>query len=258
VAWSIVASSSYGNQSKAADTDPIVFGLGGATDPAVGDLVVAALAFDNITTTDTTLGSDCLSLSWNSHTWTKLCEVTNGQGAAEAGASLAVFWTIATSATGWGATNATFEMSSTVRAKAFSSSIFRTTGTISTGGGITSLATDGADLASMSHTPGGNKEYLFIRLVAWEGNLFNDTPAPTDGTWTGLMFVTTSGGGATSNMGIWGEAKIVTGTTATSDPSAASGRDHVNAMFAFEYAEAAAHIPSIFIAKQAVSRAAHF
>jgi hypothetical protein len=202
---------------------------------AVGDIGIAIIAVNNSSTTDgqTTLVSSFTDSAGN--TWTKQGEFTNGQGTAEAGATVAVFKTKVTSAVTAGTTTAQITLSTAVESKTVvgvSFSVGSGNDLALVAGSLQTRADDGADPGSMAISSLSSKEYLFLRAISSErtgAGAFINTAS-----FTPISPSTqTTGGASATNISASGEFIILTGTGATSDPSLGSV-DHASLFLAFE------------------------
>ena len=144
-------------------------------------------------------------------------QFTNGQGAANGGATVSVWWTLATNDL---TASDTIEvvLNSARTAKAATGWKF------TIGGGNTLQVDDAVDLASdavtawgsLTSTPGTSVERIWLRATAQEWNV--------NTTWTvtaGFTKITaaTGGGSTAAGMGAMGEFIIATATTQTSNPT---------------------------------------
>jgi hypothetical protein len=200
----------------------------------VGTLGIMTIALDNIGTTDGDLG-DVLSVTdAKSNTWVKLIEFTNGQGTAGAGATISVWYTIITTAvTGGDVITITFNGTVTAKAVSMRGFSMGSGSTINLAASAT-LANDAVDAGSMSLSPLVNKEYLFIRAIAGESNGIGVGSPETS--WNGLgtnVIISTSGGGAVSNMSIYSEYRIFSTTSIISNPTTAA-IDQASVLLAIE------------------------
>ena len=155
------------------------------------------------------------------NTWTVQRCFTNAQGGAAAGATTCIAWSKLTTTltSGVGTITATF---ASIVAKAIVVKEFtvKAGGTLAVVGAPQDLPNDNSDPGSMAISGLANSEHLFVRSTALE--------RASGGTWTPTASYTTSGcngtstGGAASNMETCGEFRILTATTATSDPGGTS------------------------------------
>src|SRR5689334_5205062 len=176
----------------------------------VGRVAVVLIAVDNNQTTDGDEGAVTSVTDSVGNTYIKAREFTNGQGAAQAGATISIWYCKATSQLNSGQqitanfNNATSRDASAITAWKFDTAA---AGTISVAGTAT-LANDTADPGSMDLSlPGG--EYLWIRGTAHE--------RPSTDTFTKTVAYAgtfdkngTTGGGANTNITVAGEWAITT------------------------------------------------
>jgi len=184
----------------------------------VGTVLVIVVAKDNVQTTDgetneiTSADDD----SGGTNVYTKVAEFTIGQGAAAAGATVAVFFCLVTTQLTTANTVAA-HFSAAVTAKSITAWNFSIgAGAVVSRQVYTTLANSAADPGSMDLTP-PNAEFLWVRAIALEGvvGTFTKTVAYT----AAYTLSGTTGGGATTNMSAGGEWRIFTGTTNPSDPT---------------------------------------
>ncbi len=183
-----------------------------------GKVAILWAGMDNVQTTDGN-STDYTSVQDSaSNTWTKLREFTNGQGAAAGGATVCLFYSkLATQLTSGTSTITLNHSSLTARGIVVKEFQITSGNVVSIVGTPQDLANDAADPGSMTVGSLTNSEHLFLRATALE--------RATGGTWRATTNFTSStcngsnAGGAASNMDACGEFRILTGTTATSDPT---------------------------------------
>lgn len=202
-----------------------------------GDVHIVCIAIDNVGTTDGDLGDVVSVTDTKSNTYSKAKQQTNGQGAAAAGACAAIYWTKM-----WAAFTSTdtftVNYNGSVAAKGFAGRIYRPTGDTITVDDSTSSVGDAADPAAVTLTPpSGNREYLWVAVIASEGPI-TDT-FTNDADYTISDSPGTSGGGAASNMSCFSSRRIFTGSTDTYD-AALTARDHAQVYVALKEDAAAA------------------
>lgn len=225
MAWALSVSAWASGKSTAAGTT--VTGTAGAT-AAVGNVIVAVVATDNTQTTDGNTSEVSSITDPRGNTWTKAREFCNGQGLANAGAVVAVFYCKVTTQIE-NADTITVTLANTHTAKAFTADLFTVNGTISVAG-TADLANDGADPGSMTISSLASKEYLFVRGIASESNTATALTPTSSYTSFGAEQIGDTGTSATS-MACRGEWRILTGTGDTSDPTLFSA-DHASAYVA--------------------------
>lgn len=187
---------------------------------SAGQLIVILVATDNVDTTDleSSRHSTC---TVNGEGATKAIEFTNGQGSADAGATISVWYLVAGSNMA-AASAVVGTLSEGKDAKAITLYAFdwNTAYSISVDGTAT-LANDAADPGSLTGTGTLNVPHLWIRGIALEeSNTTVGVMTPTSG-WTNIPGIGTTGGAAATNMSVRGEFKIATGTgSGASNPTA--------------------------------------
>lgn len=202
-----------------------------------GNIGIVVVAKDNAGAVDGDNNEiQSITDSTGGNTWTKALELTNSQGAGNAGATIAIFWSkIAVSIPTTGSITANFSDSRTASAI--------TCWEFSIGAGNT-LQIDGTsglvedavnDPGSMNIGVGdglSNIERIWIRGDAIEGpETANFTPTLL---FTVLDTNQTSGGGGGSNIKVAAEFRIITAVSQVSDPVLVlSSRDCANVMIAF-------------------------
>jgi len=222
------------------------YGTNASNTYSIGQLVVAAFAFDNLTGTDGD-NSEITSIVDTAHasnTWQKAVEFTNGQGAAAGGATISIWYCVLSEAISLGQ-GFVVTFNGTVTAKVVSIRAFSIgAGNTVAVQGTTTLANDAADAGSMTLSSLPSREYLFVRAVAIENN--TSTPGTPETSWTDLATNTvagTTGGSAVSNMWIYAEYRIQTTTSVTSDPTTGAA-DCASVLVAF-YETTAAAAPDV-------------
>lgn len=183
----------------------------------VGSVCIVVVAKNNAATADGETSEVTSVTDTKGNTYTKLKEFCNSQGAADAGATVSVWYSqVATQLTTSDTCTANFSAStaaSAIMARGFTA----TSGATITMEGSATLANDGADPGSMTLSGLASREYLFIRAIAYEGVVTTGTNT-TDYVPVAATAATSGGGGA-SNMGVWAEWRIFTGTGDTSNPT---------------------------------------
>lgn len=189
-----------------------------------GNLVIIQVAVDNNQTTDGDEGAvSSVVDSTGNNTWTKIREFTNGQGAAQGGATISMWYSIiSTQINSGGTITANFTNSTSRDASAMVTWEYTIAAgsIIQVAGNDTDLATDGSTTGPGSQTISGltSGEYLFVRGVAQENNSTANgfSGANVTANYTAFGIDSTSGGGAAANMGATGEFRITTATGSTS------------------------------------------
>lgn len=197
---------------------------------AVGEVIVLWVSKDNANTTDGDHSEITSVVDSQSNVWTKAGEHTNGQGAANAGATESAWVCVVTTqlTSGVDTIAAGFSDSrtaSTMQARRL---------TVGAGASVTvvavaGLSNDAADPGSIALSGLASQEYWFGRFIATESNTL--TAITPTASWTTLgQQVANTGTSATSMMSR-GEFRILTGTGATSDPTLFAA-DHASVMVA--------------------------
>lgn len=199
-----------------------------------GELGVIIIGVDNNQTTDGDEVAVTSITDTSSNTWVKGKEFTNGQGAAQSGATCSLWYTNCTSTmASSGTITINFSNSASRDASACTAAAFTKTGTASVEGTPGSLADDNQDPGSLNVTT-ANIECLRIRGIATETSTTSPAFAKTaafDGTFTDAV---TSGGAGATNMAARGEYDISTGTSQASDPTLFGATDHASVYVAFK------------------------
>ena len=198
-----------------------------------GRVAVVLIAVDNNQTTDGDENAVTSVVDSAGNTYTKAREFTNGQAAAQGGATVSVWYSKATTQLNSGQqitanfANATSRDASAITAWKFDLAI---PGAISVAGSTT-LANDAADPGSMNLAL-SNVEYLWVRATAHE--------RPSTDTFTKTVAYQgtfdkngTTGGTAATNMTVAGEWDIAIGASNASDPAWSTGADEAGVLVAF-------------------------
>lgn len=184
-----------------------------------GNVGVLIISVDNNQTTDGDEGAVSGVQDSAGNIWSKGREYTNGQGGAQAGVTVSLWFVKATTQlTSGGTITASFTNSASRDASAASAWEFTVSAgaTVSVDGGA-DLAEDAISNPGSLDVTTANAERLRIRAVAEENN--GATMTATAG-WTKFTDERSTGGGASNTkVAIHGEFQIVTGTNAASDPS---------------------------------------
>ena len=209
----------------------------------VGRVAVVLVAVDNSQTTDGDESAVTNLTDTAGNTYNKIREFTNGQGAAQAGACISVWYTKAAFQLNSGQqitasfSNATSRDAAAISAWKFALAL----GGVISVAGSTTLANDNADPGSLDLSlPSG--EYLWIRAQAHE-RPGSDTYTKTvayEGTFDKIG---TTGGPATGNMTVAGEFDILTATSNPSNPAWSSAADEASILAALQLTPAAS--PSV-------------
>jgi len=191
------------------------------TNIAAGDLVVLVIADDNIATAD---GADNVVASISDTTanvYQRAASFTNGQGASQAGATVDIWYCNATVARNTGSvitttfTNATLSDATGVTGRAFTKAGGFNAALEGTNSPAT-LANDAADPGALDYTS-ANIECLRVRGIAAE--VGNNTNLTATASWTAWANGNSATTGTTAEMCARAEHRILTATTASSNPT---------------------------------------
>jgi hypothetical protein len=198
---------------------------------AAGDILIVIIAKDNTGTTDGDFAEISGVSDSKGNTYTKAKEFTNGQGGAGSGATVSVWFSKITTALGTTDTvSATF--ASAITAKAMTLAEF----SVAAGASLVvaaSAATAGDAVSSVSTSITGlaSQQYLFIAGDAYEGS--GATKTESTG-FTAIPSAGTTGGGAATNMMVFGAYQIATATGATYSPTFSASADIAQVLIAFQ------------------------
>jgi hypothetical protein len=191
---------------------------------AAGDLVIVVVAKDNAAATNGNTNEITSVTDSAGNTYTKIREYCNSRGAANGGATVAAYYSLASFALGIGGT-ITANFSDTRAAKALSAWAFTATGdSLTIEAGAQDSAVTGGDAGgalTISSLPSG--EHLFLRATAIEVTFSTGQGAGTN--YTALTNAGTAVAGSASNMQVAGEWRILAATGDTSDPATFSPFD---------------------------------
>lgn len=210
-----------------------------------GNLGLCFMAKNNASTSDGNTNEVTSVTDSASNTYNKLWEYTYAEGAANAGGTIAVFYTIATSQLTSGGT-ITFNQSdarTSRAARCWEFTIAGTTTSITIAGTPQDQNINGTDAASATISGLDSKEYLFVRALAVERDAGSaNTPTAN---YTNFTLALASTGADDTSMRFSGEFRILTGTGDTSDPSSfsAANADGASTYFALQEVAAATTRP---------------
>lgn len=200
-----------------------------------GRLVIVAVAKDNQSSSDGST-SEIMVFDNVNNAYIKLYENTNSNGAAGAGVTTSLWYSVLSStlppSTGTlekgrgisGGINIINQTSvSKMVASAWGFSFNNSQNMIALDGTTTAVA-DAAAFGSMTLSSLANKEHLFVRVTGSEGT---STPTVT----ASHSAITTCS--VDSAMQIWGEYRILTATTDTSNPTTTGSLDNSSVFVAF-------------------------
>lgn len=199
---------------------------------AAGVIVLAMVAKDNTGTTDADHSEVTSVADDNGNTYSKVAEYTNGQGAADTGATISLWKCKLTNAVTTSHTvTANFGSVAAKVISLWSFSVGSGNDLELVSGSTQTSAVDVGGLASMSISGLASKEYLFVRAIAAESVLRTLTPTTN---YTAFDAAATSGDAGRTNMNGSGEFRIVTATGETSAPTTGTSNDHAAIFVAFE------------------------
>ena len=234
MAWVSVGTAGPSGLSVAADQSSATFTVG-AGGIAEREVAVLTIACDNFQTTDGDEGAVTGVTDTAGNTWTKAVEFCNGQGAAQAGCTISIWYSQITSALVSTNTivaalsNSTARDATVIGCWRFSIEL---TSTVSVEGTAT-LANDSADPGSLDVTT-DNAKYLRIRATAGETNSVVGY-TPTSG-WSNMSAGEDSradSGTLLTSMIMVREYRISSETSFASNPSFTTGADFASAYVAF-------------------------
>ncbi len=197
----------------------------------VGRLVVVSIALDNNGTSDGAV-TDVSSVTDSAgNIWERAVEYANGSPGSQAGATVAIWWTIVrTQIANGGTITATFTVATTTDATAMSAM----KATLGAGFTVRVAATNSADGQASLDAATPNVECLRVRAVASESNS-STALTPTGGGWAIITQAISGAGITATEMGIRGEWLVSTGTGGASAPTGGAGAvDHASAYAAFQ------------------------
>ena len=204
---------------------------------SVNQIILTCIVVDNTTsTTDGNPTNEVSSVndSTGGNTWIKIAEFTNGEGAAGAGCTVAVFMTQPATQINVGST-ITATLNSSVTAKGISSYLFSVAAgsTVAIAGAVQTLANDAAPVGSMAISGLTSGEYLFVRAMASEAQNFGSF-ALTSGFGHIFGGWGYDGGTDAASMKMQGEWDLAAGTGSTSAPTGSRSVDWASVFFALQ------------------------
>jgi hypothetical protein len=195
---------------------------------SAGELAVLIVAVDNSQANDGDEIAVTTVTDSGGSTWIKAGEFTNGQGAAQAGATVSVWYAVLANNLDFGGdppdsitayfSNSTARDAAAMTVKGFT---FAAGQPVSVEA-IATRADDGIDPGSLDVTT-SNQEFLRIRGIA--GETGSTTALTVTTNWT--AFKAAQRGSGTTGMAVRGEHRIVTATGAASNPTWVSA-DHAS------------------------------
>ena len=217
--------SSGSTNSKVANQASLAHSVTFLNCPVQGDLVVAVIAVDNNQTTDGDEGAVTGITDSFGNTWQKGAEFTNGQGALQAGATCAIWFSKFTAPPVGSGTNGTITVSFSNATSRDASAITvyrfgaddatKTTIVVEATG---TLASDNTANPGSLNATTANIECVRVRGMAYEQDSINAGISNTAG-WSAMDANGTTGGTAATNMSVLAEVLISTATGAASNPT---------------------------------------
>lgn len=226
----------------------------------VGTLMLIFIACDNNQTTDgdEVAITNSTLVDFPGNVFTKAKAFTNGQGTAQAGATVELWWCVTTVAINAldAIPQGTFSNSASRDAcvigyKGFSIGAGKT---VAIEGTPATLANDAADPGSLNVTT-ANIECLRVRCIAAETN--SSTALTVSPGWTALPSNQTASGGATANIAFRGEFFISTATSGASDPTF-TAVDSASVYVAFKEVATSPIPDRNLVIGQAINRASNY
>jgi hypothetical protein len=196
---------------------------------SAGQLIIMGVATDNEQTTD---GPSTLhtALTIDGHGCTKIGEYTNGNGAANAGATVSIWRLIVPSDIANGsAVLSTLNVGKDAKCMAGYVTDWNPTYTL-VDDGLEYLANDASDPGSMTVTGVLDTPHLWVRFIAVKQSNTNAGNLTPTAAFTSIPGSGTTGGAATSNMTIRGEFQVGTGTTSDASNPTLISADSANIM----------------------------
>jgi hypothetical protein len=230
MAWASVGrGGSIGEVTNEAALDVVLNGVVGSG-ASVGELLVFAVAVDNASSVNNADNGDVTGVadSGGVNIWTKIRERTVGGGAAQAGATMSLWYSDITSAlTTTAVVSATFNSAAASDGTAGIVWRFSKTGNtavIDSTHVVIATSSNGALDLTAPDAP----EYLRFRAVAAESTVTGFT------TTSGWTTIGTTRASATIPMAVFGEFRIVSAATAASNCSISAAADNVSIYALFE------------------------
>ena len=216
-------------------------GIGTTATPAADTLILVWIAKTNTGTGDADYSEVTSVTDSKGNNYTKCAEFTNGQGAADAGATISV-WRSVTTVAFTDPSTITINLSANVTDLAARARYFTKTAgkKVVIAGTVQTLANDAADPGSMSLASLASKQYLFVRGIASESETTAFTATASHTSITSL--VSTTSGTTDTNIVVAGEYRAVTATGDTSDPTVVAA-DTASVFFALEEVDSITPLP---------------
>ena len=215
--------------------------IGTTATPAADTLILVWIAKTNTGTGDADYSEVTSVTDSKGNNYTKCAEFTNGQGAADAGATISV-WRSVTTVAFTNPSTITINLSANVTDLAARARYFTKTAgkKVVIAGTVQTLANDAADPGSMSLASLASKQYLFVRGIASESETTAFTATASHTSITSL--VSTTSGTTDTNIVVAGEYRAVTATGDTSDPTVVAA-DTASVFFALEEVDSITPLP---------------
>lgn len=225
MAWASVGrAGSTGSASNNQSAQTITLNGQAGSGASTGDVLVYAIAVDNNSSVNNADEGAVTSVTdSSSNSWIKIREITAGGGASQAGATCSLWYTLVTKALTTSNTVVSNFSNNTARDNS-AGIVWRFTNAGNEAIGVqdsTHIVIATSSNGSLDlNVPRG--EYLRFRAVAAETTV---TAFTTTAGWTTIG---TTRASATGAMAVFGEFRIITGTTAASNPSISAAVDNAS------------------------------
>lgn len=221
--------------SKVADQASITSAVVAGGNMVAGSVTIITVVVDNHATVDGDEGAVVSVTDTKGNTYFKAAEFANGNGAAQTGVTVSVWFSLLTTTLVLGADTctATFSNSSSRDASCITNRNFTiTAGNRVSVSQVQTVADDATDPSAQTIAGLISNEYLFYHMLGAEAPT-TDTYTLTAG-YTDATNIGTSGGAADSNVQLRGEFRILTGTGDTVNiASVTADRDYAQVYIAF-------------------------
>ena len=208
---------------------------------AAGNVVVIIISKDNNGTTDADHSEVAGVVDAAGNTYVKAAEYTNGQGAADAGQTVSIWYLKVTNALTSGVTVITATYGDVAKSSIAAFEFTVAAGSTVSVAGSNQAVGDAADPAALTLGSLASSEYLWIFGIGRETENIGLTQ---DADYTAFTEVATSGGADAANSCVGGGYRIFTGTTDTVDAATTNDVDHVQILVAFLETLAVTLVPS--------------
>ena len=204
---------------KTSNTNGLSVGIDASNASVAGNVLIAAITFDNVTNASTPTVSSIAKMSGDGGTWTQIGSVNSSTATGGAGCRTEV-WAIKTTVAWTANTTYTVTLSNAVTAKACVMQEHSEIDLVVRGTSGSGTSTSGAPSAATSGTALVSGD-LVIGAVGHEDNTSPaDDSDTTNGSWSTGRKTNTTTGGAATNVGVNMQYKYVTATgTQTYNPS---------------------------------------